>query len=122
VHRFGGHAVRRNVATAHCSDALRSADPDPWRAAYGAADEATRDQGDFVPYWVYDGDAKIERYVYPYALGLDGPRYEQLKRDLAMYRLAFGQPRQEDLLKVLDRRTDAEIDATEAIDLRPPAR
>ncbi|MDK3256601.1 helicase-related protein [Blastococcus capsensis] len=122
VHRFGGHAVRRNVAAAHRAEALRADDADPWKAAYDAADAATKDQGDFVPYWVYDGEAKIERHVYPYALSLDGPRYERLKRDLAMYRLAFGQPRQEDLLKLLDRRSDDEIGKADVIDLRPPAR
>lgn len=120
VHRFGGHAVRRNVAAAHRADALQAPDVDPWKAAYDAADAATKDQGDFVPYWVCDGEAKIERYVYPYALSLDGPRYERLKRDLAMYRLAFGQPRQEDLLKLLDRRSDDEIGQADVIDLRPP--
>jgi hypothetical protein len=41
-------------------------------------------------------------------------------RDLALYRLAFGQPRQEDLLKLLDRRSDEEISATDVIDLRAP--
>lgn len=122
VHRFGGHAVRRNVAAAHRADALRSSSSDPWKAAYDAADEATKDRGDFVPFWVYEGEAKIERHVYPYALSLDGPRYDRLKRDLAMYRLAFGQPRQEDLLKVLDRRSDGEIAATDVIDLRAPVR
>ncbi|KGH45691.1 hypothetical protein IN07_16570 [Modestobacter caceresii] len=120
VHRFGGHAVRRNVAAAHRAEALGSSLNDPWRAAYDAADQATQDQGDFVPYWVYGGDAKIERYVYPYALSLDGPRYDRLKRDLALYRLAFGQPRQEDLLKLLDRRSDDEVAATDVIDLRAP--
>ncbi|WP_137159770.1 helicase-related protein [Blastococcus sp. CCUG 61487] len=120
VHRFGGHAVRRNVAAAHRADALRAEDADLWKAAYDAADAATKDQGDFVPYWVYGGEAKIERHVYPYALSLDGPRYERLKRDLAMYRLAFGQPRQEDLLKLLDRRTNEEIDRADVIDLQPP--
>ena len=44
-----------------------------------------------------------------------------MKRDLAMYRLAVGHPRQEDLLKLLDRRTDEDIEATDVIDLRPPA-
>lgn len=120
VHRFGGHAVRRNVAAAHRTDALSSTVADPWKAAYDAANDATRDRGDFVPYWVYEGPAKIERYVYPYALSLDGPRYDRLKRDLALYRLAFGQPRQEDLLKLLDRRSGEEISATDVIDLRPP--
>ena len=122
VHRFGGHAVRRNVAAAHRAEALRGDSADPWKAAYDAADAATKDQGDFVPYWVYDGEAKIERHIYPYALSLDGPRYERLKRDLAMYRLAFGQPRQEDLLKLLDRRSDDELGEADVIDLRPPAR
>ncbi|WP_138732037.1 C-terminal helicase domain-containing protein [Modestobacter excelsi] len=122
VHRFGGHAVRRNVAAAHREEALSSEASDPWKAAYDAANEATREQGDFAPYWVYGGDAKIERHVYPYALSLDGPRYDRLKRDLALYRLAFGQPRQEDLLKLLDRRSDEEIDATDVIDLRAPSR
>lgn len=120
VHRFGGHAVRRNVAAAHRADALASGDPDPWKAAYDAADAATKDSGDFMPYWVYGGPAQIERHVYPYALSLDGPRYDRLKRDLAVYRLAFGQPRQEDLLKLLDRRTDEDLAATAVIDLRPP--
>lgn len=122
VHRFGGHAVRRNVAAAHRSDVMSSDDVDPWRAAYDAANRATADQGDFVPYWVYDGPAKIERHVYPYALSLDGPRYDRLKRDLAMYRLAFGQPRQEDLLKLLSRRSDDELKSADVIDLRPPRR
>ena len=31
-------------------------------------------------------------------------RYRRLKDDLALYRLTFGQPRQEDLLDILKRR------------------
>ncbi len=119
VHRFGGHAVRRNVAAAHRDDVLASNDSDPWRAAYDAALAASGDLGEFSPYWVFPGAAKIERHVLPYPLSHDRTRYEQLKVDLATYRLAFGQPRQEDMLELLKRRGTQQ--AAEPLDLRPPA-
>jgi hypothetical protein len=119
VHRFGGHAIRRNVANAHFGDVLRSTDPDPWRAAYDAAIAASDGLEEFSPYWVFPGAAKIERHVMPFPLSRDQARYEQLKVDLATYRLAFGQPRQEDLLELLKR---GRPDRTEVIDLRPGAR
>ncbi|GAA1826653.1 C-terminal helicase domain-containing protein [Microlunatus capsulatus] len=118
VHRFGGHAVRRNVAAAHRHDVLASSDADPWRAAYDAALAASGDLGEFSPYWVFPGAAKIERHVLPYPLSRDLSRYEQLKVDLATYRLAFGQPRQEDMLELMKRRGTTQ--ATEPLDLRPP--
>ncbi len=43
-----------------------------------------------------------------------------LKDDLALYRLAFGQPRQEDLLNFLKRR-GVDGAGTAGIDLRPDA-
>lgn len=120
VHRFGGHAVRRNVAAAHRADALASADPDVWKAAYDTARRHSQ-IGDMAPYWVYPGPAQIERHVFPLPLSRDLARYEQMKKDLAMYRLTFGQPRQEDMLALLtstglaQRPTDQQT-----IDLRPP--
>jgi len=46
----------------------------------------------------------IHRTVLPYPLSTDGARYRRLKDDLALYRLTFGQPRQEDLLEILKSR------------------
>ena len=83
---------------------LASTRRDPWRAAYDAALAACEDLGEFSPYWVYPGAAKIERHVLPSPLSRDLTRYQQLKVDLATYRLAFGQPRQEDLLELMKRR------------------
>ncbi|MEV6373565.1 DEAD/DEAH box helicase [Micromonospora musae] len=120
VHRFGGHAVRRNVAAAHRADALRSAHPDVWKAAYDTARQQSQ-LGDMEPYWVYPGRACIERYVLPLPLSQDLARYEQLKRDLALYRLTFGQPRQEDMLALLTSAGLADHRAErDTIDLRPP--
>jgi hypothetical protein len=122
VHRFGGHAIRRNVASAHRADALRSNEPDTWKAAYGAAHQRSRKLGDFAPYWVYPGQAMIERHVLPYPLSKDHVRLARLKDDLTLYRLAFGQPRQEDMIALIQR-GGLDIDvASDAVNLRhePP--
>ena len=37
VNRYGGHAVRRNIAHRHRDDILAADDPNPWRAAYHVA-------------------------------------------------------------------------------------
>jgi hypothetical protein len=121
VHRFGGHAIRRNVAAAHRDAIIASADPDPWRAAYEAAQDLA-ELGEFSPFWVYPGEAKIERHVLTFPLSKDIERYEQLKADLATYRLAFGQPRQEDLLELMRRRGIDGGTAPEPLNLRPQIR
>jgi hypothetical protein len=87
---------------------------------YDAARAESDAHGDFAPYWVYPGKAKIERHVLPYPLSRDSARLEQLKRDLALYRLAFGQPRQEDMLELLRRNgVTADEVAAAALDLCP---
>ncbi len=55
VNRFGGHAIRRNVAAAHWVDVVASDDPNPWRAAFDAASRsaAAAEYGHFAPWWVY---------------------------------------------------------------------
>jgi hypothetical protein len=63
---------------------------------------------DIEPYWVYEGDAKIERHLPLLPLSKDTARLEQLRKSLAMYRLVFGQPRQEDLVAYLQDKFDSE--------------
>jgi hypothetical protein len=102
---------------------LASGESDVWRVAYDAAREESGDLGDFAPYWVYPGEAKVERHLLPYPLSRDVPKVQQLKDDLAMYRLAFGQPRQEDLLALLKGATSkADEPAPQVLDLRPRRR
>lgn len=124
VHRFKGHAVRKNVAAAHRADALRAEDADPWAAAFTAA-ERCRESGlnDLWPWWTYPGSAKIQRWIPSFPLSRDEPRERRLQRQRGLYRLAFGQPRQEDLLTILDQQGYAENDERLddlRIDLRPP--
>lgn len=106
VHRYKGHAVRKNVATAHRAAAF-GPDQDPWTALFSAA-AAGRDaaHSELVPYWVYPipGGAQIERHVPALPLSRDRARLEALRRSLAIYRLVFGQPRQDDLVAYLQTR------------------
>lgn len=104
VNRYKGHAVRKNVARAFGNhpDVL---DPgDPWRTLFRLAGDYSRQQGhdDLVPFWMYpEGPATIERHVPLLALSRDVQQYQDLKRTLGLYRLSFGQPRQEDLIELL---------------------
>jgi len=64
VHRYKGHAVRKNIATKYGLKGISAASRDPWqdlfdRAKADRADDAT----DLIPYWIYpiEGGAQIER-------------------------------------------------------------
>ena len=54
IHRYKGHAVRRNVAAAFGSAALNSSGVDPWESAFEMAKKARKPGvSDIIPYWLY---------------------------------------------------------------------
>ena len=92
VHRYKGHAIRKNVAmAAEFPTSARG----PWTELFDrAADHADDDQGGIMPYWVYptvDG-ARIERRFSIIPFSREASRLPDLLRSTAYYRLAFGQP------------------------------
>ena len=105
VHRYKGHAVRKNVAARHWAALFGEGRQDPWDRLFDAAiRDRPANATDLVPFWVYTNGASgaaIERHVLAYALSRDVTRLKALKRSLVLYRLAFGQPRQQDLLEYL---------------------
>ncbi|MFD4368678.1 helicase-related protein [Rhodococcus sp. NPDC058521] len=118
VNRFRGHAVRRNLVEAHRAEVLSSSESSPWSAAYTIPKP---DLDGLVPDWIYPGPHKVIRDVMPYRLSRDMSRLERIKSDVARYRLAFGQPRQEDLMSLLEADgVDDESAANLRLDLRPP--
>ena len=119
VNRFAGHAVRKNVAAAHWPQVLQSSDPRAWRAAFAAATSVETALGEFSPWWMYPGSARIHRVLTWYPLSRDIERYERLRSSLALYRLTLGQPRQEDMVEMLAKR-GADATGLPTIDLRPP--
>jgi len=128
VHRFKGHAVRRNIAKQFGLSSLRNrwgGEGDPWERFFLlAAAERPAGANDLIPYWIFEveGGARVERRVPLLPMSREIAQLGQLKRQLALYRLAFGQPRQEDLLAYLERHgnvDEALIDLWR-ISLEPP--
>jgi len=79
--------------------------------------------GDLVPFWIYsEGEAKIQRHVPALPLSRDRERMEQLQKSLVVYRMVFGQSRQEDLAAFLMSRLDKVNMDKLRIDLSPPRR
>jgi len=104
VHRFKGHAIRKNIAMLHLMQALEDGAADPWEAMFRIADTHVSDNGrGLIPYWLYqvEDGAWIERHVPMYPLSKDVVRYENLQRALVAYRMVVGQPRQDELLAYL---------------------
>lgn len=125
MHRYKGHAVRKNVAAAHRAAAFADG-ANPWDALFDAAVAARGPStNDLVPYWVFPGDHHIERIVPNLPLSREVGRLAALRRSVAAYRLVLGQPRQDDLLQWLASRYSAdelrELQEELRIDLTPPS-
>jgi hypothetical protein len=117
IHRFKGHAVRKNVGAAFRASALRDDSVDPWNAVFEfAAQTRPQDMNELWPAWIYPGAAKIDCWVPRLPLSREVEREQRLRRDRGLYRLAFGQPRQEDLTNLL---TESQADGSLRIDLSP---
>lgn len=104
VHRYKGHAIRRNIARRYAHAAYHASVDDPWFAMFLAAVDERGGADDRHPFWLFpaDGGCTIERYVPAMPLSKESARYRRLLRTVGAYRLVMGQPRQEDLLRYLN--------------------
>ena len=117
VHRYKGHAVRRNVAGQWRDAAVRSwrQGDDLWQRLFEVAENAAREahESDLVPCWIAAGAPLA---VHEGEVGIRAP-----EAPTRTYRVVFGQPRQEELLSLLDQSglSDGQL-RNWAIDLSPP--
>ena len=125
VHRYKGHAVRRNVASTLgpelCGHGLEPGS-DIWDGLFAMASASrTENDSEMVPYWVFhEGPARIERHVPVMPFSREEAALPRLRKTLAAYRLAFGQPRQEELVDFLGAKLSDEDLKRLRIDLSPP--
>ena len=102
VHRYKGHAFRKNIAERYGLAALadKHGDGDPWQLLFQIATLGKANgHSDLIPYCVFEeGSARVECRipVLPYSKKVG--KLKRPKRGLALYRTVFGQSRQEDLL------------------------
>lgn len=129
INRYDGISIRGAVASELGMEALHNcgrAGGNVWDAAFAVtvARSADAPSGDGAlcglhPHWVYrpveqaagvtaaTSGAQIRRHVLMYSGSRDVENYKRLKAELSLYRLAFGQPRQHDLVELLTARTQA---------------
>lgn len=120
VDRYGGIATRRAIARELGSTLPATAAFDsPWNAlaAYAERTRATDPSG-LTPWWLYPG-AKVRRLVFDVPLSEAKARFHQLREQRLLYRLALGQPDQEDLVNALRGKLSAEHVRSASINLSP---
>lgn len=126
VHRYKGHAVRKNIAKRYGLTALSEVHRggDPWQTLFQiAAQRKPNGCSDLIPYWIFEdgsGSAQVERRIPLLPYSKEVGKLKRLKQGLALYRMVFGQPRQEDLLFSLGQNGNHESLADWLISLQPP--
>jgi hypothetical protein len=129
VHRYKGHAIRKNLATKFGLNgvlASMNGKSDPWEVLFDLGVDNRTEKSDIVPFWVYpiEGGARIERRLMALPLSREVERADELRRSLAVYRMVFGQPRQEDLVRYLLNTVPEEevgrVSEQLRVDLSPP--
>jgi len=117
VHRYKGHAIRKNVAAKH-SDAAWAGKGDPWKNMFeDAVENRPAEANDLIPFWTYNGPASIERHVPAFPLSREVRHLVDLKRSAALYRLVLGQPHGEDVVEHLAKHASKEVLAELRINL-----
>ena len=121
INRFRGKVIRQRVADKYVSEL--SGNGKPWDELFVKAKqdkEIAKFPCDIVPGWHFDFDGvSIERIVPLYQFSQDIQRYADMRKILGLYRLTFGQPRQEELAEALDDALTPEEAEKLLIDLCP---
>ena len=106
INRYKGLVIRQEIARKYSSKLPRSGGClDVWDTLFEIADQEERakyGKCDLVPYWHVDtNEIKIERIIPMYPFSRDQGKLATILKTLAIYRLAFGQPRQVELIEHL---------------------
>lgn len=107
VQRYAGLSVRRKLCAELREEVLADsalATGSPWQSVQRHAERFV-DASGLRPWWVLDG-AEIRRHVFERPFGRDSVRFAQLREQRMIFRLALGQPNQEDFIEVLSRGGD----------------
>lgn len=125
INRYKCLSVRRNIAKLYKSTFK-------WSDMFNKASEEFKGNNpEMVPFWYlplneqrFKGikTEKIERIVPMYPMSEDESRYRRLIKVLSLYRLTMGQPRQEELLQMLDGKITPEQMKQLLFDLSPFSR
>jgi hypothetical protein len=106
IQRFAGLAVRRRLQRLGGGDLLAQAAPTMhsslWRRVEEIANEKYLNPSGLSPWWVLD-EAAVNRFVFDLPQSRDLEKFALLREQRLIYRLALGQPNQEDLVDFLSK-------------------
>jgi hypothetical protein len=103
INRFKNLAIRQNIALKYRDKITNANSSTVWNQLYQiTADIEKGDKSDLVPFWhVEPSNIFIERQVPTIPYSKEVRKLKDLLRTISVYRLALGQPRQEELVKYL---------------------
>jgi hypothetical protein len=114
INRYDGLSIRRNIGRDFpLATVCPQSGENLWKSIFRMLTEKTHGNGGLkhglFPHWIYQSQAVhganiadqsiIRRHLLFYAGSRDRQHYVELKNALALYRLVFGQPRQQDILE-----------------------
>ncbi len=88
----------------------RADDESPWSSIERLAGERLTDESGLAPWWVCKGGG-VHRYAFDLPTSEQANWLSWMKEQRLLYRLALGQPNQEDLVEVLSRKVVESTDA-----------
>ena len=108
IQRFGGYAVRRVLAQ-NFNNRVQSCDAagvSPWNVIANLAEhECSTDLSGLSPWWFYPGD-QVDRIFIHLPQSRQIEKFHELSRQRWLYRLALGQPHQQDFIESVSRLPD----------------
>ncbi|MBK7446209.1 MAG: hypothetical protein IPJ45_09335 [Ignavibacteria bacterium] len=111
VNRYKGLVIRQNIVKKY-GNVLYKSKGDLWNVLFNRALKAegkSKGKCDLVPYWHLESDdINIERIIPLVSYSKDVEHLKKLLDALTLYRLTFGQPRQEELVNSLYKDLDNE--------------
>jgi hypothetical protein len=112
INRYKGHVIRKNISEGRDICTLDHKN-NVWEQIFKENEnEKGSGQCDMIPYWILEkGSNKMQRHVPALPMGEDLIKYRDIKNTLVSYRIAFGQPRQQDLLEYLNNNRDKVLDS-----------
>ncbi|MGI8942737.1 MAG: hypothetical protein ACR2FJ_00615 [Qipengyuania sp.] len=102
IQRFGGLVVRRRLGAELAAEGRHAGATglSPWKAVAAEAERRFADESGLSPWWTLPG-AQVRRHLFALPRSRDVHRFARLCRQRSLYRLALGQPRQEELVEML---------------------
>jgi hypothetical protein len=105
IQRFGGLSIRAALASKLKQQVLAKPGngQSPWSVLAEIAEQAySKDSSGLEPWWVCE-DESVDRMVIQMPNSRQEQRYENLRRQRWLYRLALGQPQQQDFIEGVSR-------------------